>query len=89
MTRQDLADAASHLETASESAGGDSHDRLIELADQLNTLATRDSDPDHGRLARIQNALGEVQSDVDNHTAATIDDANDAINAFRETLEGV
>jgi hypothetical protein len=89
MTRQELADAASHLETASESADGDAHDRLVELADQLTTLADRDSDPDHGRLARIQNALGEVQSDVDDDTAATIDDADDAINAFRETLEGV
>lgn len=89
MTRQELTDAASHLETASESAADDAKDRLSELADQLRTLAERDRGPDHGRLARIQSALDELRDDVDDAADAAIDDANDAINSFRETLEGV
>jgi len=89
MTREQLQTAADNLETAAETAGGDAGDRLQDLAGQLETLATRDRGPDHGRLARTQSALGEVGEDVGSDVASAIDDADDAINAYRETIEGV
>lgn len=90
MTRTELATAAEKLEAAADSIDDTTGaDRLADLADQLDSLADDEMGPDHGRLARIQAAMGDVQSEADDATAATIDEANDAINAFRETLEGV
>ncbi|MFB6165818.1 MAG: hypothetical protein ABEJ31_11725 [Haloarculaceae archaeon] len=90
MTRQQLQDAAEHLERASEhSADADDAERLAELAEQLATLADRDRSPDHGRLARIQSALSDLLADAHDEAAAAIQDADDAIDGFRETLEGV
>jgi hypothetical protein len=90
MTREELATASDLLESAAESTDDtDIADRLGDLADQLDTLAERERAPDHGRLARIENALGELREDADEATVATIDDAEDEIVAFRETIEGV
>ena len=86
--RENLATASDLLASAAEDAG-DHADRLHELSDQLDTLADQDRDVDHGRLARIQSGLAEVQPDLDDGAAATIDEANGEINAFRETIEGV
>jgi len=90
MTREELATASDLLESAAESTDdAEIADRLGDLADQLDTLAERERAPDHGRLARIENALGELREDADEATVATIDDAEDEIVAFRETIEGV
>ena len=84
----ELADAADLLDSASEAAstGGD---RLAELSDQLDELAAGERHADHGRLARIQAAIDEVQPDVDDDVATTIEDAREKINDYRETIEGV
>lgn len=89
MVREQLQTAAADLTTAAENADGEAADRLGDLSEQLETLADRDSAPDHGRLARIQNALHDIKADVDEAVTGAIDDANEAINAFREKLEGV
>lgn len=90
MPRTELATAGDHLEAAADAADdAAAADRLRDLGDQLRRLAEDPQGPDHGRLARIQAAMDDVQTDVDDETAATIDTANDDINAFRETLEGV
>ena len=89
MTRDSLADASELLESAADAVDGDAAERLDSLSDQLDTLAERDRDPDHGRLARIESGLDEIQADASDEVAATIEDALDAIRDFRETLEGV
>lgn len=89
MTREKLATARDELESAAETASGDAADRLADLAGQLDTLAERDRAPDHGRLARIENALGEVRASVGKRVTERIDAAEEAIKAFRETIEGV
>lgn len=89
MTRENLADASELLVSAADNADDDAADRLRSLSDQLDTLADRDRGPDHGRLARIESGLDEVQTEVSDDVAATIEDALDAIHAFRETIEGV
>mgnify|MGYP000128982705 CR=1 FL=1 len=87
--REHLATASDLLASAADDAG-DHADRLRELSDQLGSLADQDRDVDHGRLARIQSGLDEIQPDLDDDdAAAALDEANDEINAFRETIEGV
>jgi len=86
MTRTELAAAGDSLGTAADSTDSD---RLADLADQLDRLAEADRGPDHGRLARIQTALAEIQPDVDDETAAIIQDARTAISDYRETVDGV
>ncbi|WP_254271981.1 DUF7553 family protein [Haloarcula marina] len=90
MTRETLATASDHLESAAEdTANDDASERLTELAEQLDRLSTADRGPDHGRLARIQSALNDLSGGDGEDVAEAIDDANDAINEYRSTLEGV
>jgi hypothetical protein len=90
MSREQLTAASDHLESAAADAtSDDARDRLTELAGQLDSLASRAQKPDHGRLARIESALDEIQAGENDAVAATIEDALDDIHAFRETLEGV
>ncbi|WEL18334.1 Uncharacterized protein SVXHr_2179 [Halorhabdus sp. SVX81] len=88
MTRTELATASDKLESAVDSAG-DNTDRLADLAGQLDQLADAERGPDHGRMARIQTALDEIQQDVDDETAATIEDARTEISNYRATVDGV
>lgn len=81
--------ASEALERAADDAGGEAAEALREQARQLASLAEADRGPDHGRLARHQAALRDVRADVDDDVGARIDEANDRINAHRETLEGV
>lgn len=86
----DALDTASDLvESAADSVDGQHAGRLHALADQLDDLAAGDSDPDHGRLARIQRSLDDISDDVDDETADNLREADAEINAFRETLDGV
>ena len=89
MTREELATASDRLESAANDAGGDAKDRLSELAGQIDRLSTAERGPDHGRLARWQNALDEIKDDVDAATVETIDEALEAIVAYRSTVDGV
>jgi hypothetical protein len=90
MTRQELATAGDELATAADLAGATAEaDRLGDLADQLRRLADAERGPDHGRLARIQSAMHDVRETVDADAADRIAAAHDAIDAYRETLEGV
>jgi hypothetical protein len=84
----ELETASEHVAAAADAAesGGD---RLADLAAQLESLAAGDRHADHGRLARIQSALDAVRDDAGETAAADIDAADDAIDAYRETLEGV
>jgi len=90
MTRENLATASDRLESAADAATDeDAAERLRDLADQLDSLAERERGPDHGRLARIENALGDLQETVGDEAAAEIEAAHDSVIAFRETVEGV
>jgi ABC-type transporter Mla subunit MlaD len=88
MVREQLKRASELLASAA-SQTDDSSDRLADLADQLENLSEGGRGPDHGRLARFQAALDEIQPDVDDDTAATIEEARDELSDYRETLEGV
>jgi hypothetical protein len=90
MTREHLATASDRLETAADASDDEeAAERLRDLADQLDSLAERERGPDHGRLARIENALGDLQESASDEAAADIEAGHDAVIAFRETVEGV
>ena len=90
MVREELTRASELLASAASRTGDDgSSDRLADLADQLANLSEGGRGPDHGRLARFQAALDEIQPTVDDETAATIEEARDELSDYRETLEGV
>jgi hypothetical protein len=90
MTRDELATASDLLESAADDTeNDDARDRLTSLADQLERLATADRGPDHGRLARIQSALADLEAGDGADVAATLEDADDQLNEYRSDLEGV
>ena len=89
MPRSELASASDHLERAADGADGDRADRLREQAAAFDGLATADRGPDHGRLARHEHVLREIEADADEAVAEEVAAALSAISSFRETLEGV
>lgn len=89
MGREELKRASELLASAASQTSDDSGDRLADLADQLETLSEGGHGPDHGRLARFQAVLDEIQPGVDDDTAATIEEARDELSDYRETIEGV
>lgn len=90
MSEESLSTAGELLASAAEDATDpDSKETLGELAGQLDRLAGAGRGPDHGRLARIEAKLDDVQTTESDAVAVTIDEALDAIHAYRETIEGV
>lgn len=90
MTREELQTASEELRKASENAtGAELQRRLHDQSTQFATLATADHGPDHGRLARHLNALKEMREEASEDVVAHIDAAEEAITAYRETVEGV
>jgi len=87
MAHEPLQRASEELRAAAEAATGDERDRLDRQADQFAKLA--ETGADHGRLARHENALREVEAATDGEAAERIEAAMDAITAYRETIEGV
>jgi len=90
MPREQLQTASEKLRKAAESAtDSDLQERLHEQSDQFARLATADRGPDQGRLARHLNALSEIREAADAETARHVDDAEEAVVAYRETVGGV
>lgn len=90
MANDRLQSASEELRQASVAAeDAESQRRLYDLSDQFATLASATSGPDHGRLARHLNALNELRGTATEDVTAHIDAAEEAITAYRETVEGV
>jgi hypothetical protein len=89
MTRDALKRASEILQNASESASGEAADRLADQSSAFAEHAESDRGPDHGRLARHENHLHDVEDEVGENVQALIEDAFEAIHDYRETIEGV
>jgi predicted nucleic acid-binding Zn-ribbon protein len=88
--RTELRNAAEKLSEARErTSNPDAGDRLDSLAEQVEKLADAERGPDHGRLARLEHNLAEVQEDLDAEAADLVDEALSHERAYRETVEGV
>lgn len=89
MAREELTAASQVVEQAAETAEDTGVvDRLKTQAAELRALADREQGPDHGGLARHQQKLRDIKEAAP-ETTEFIDEANEHINAYRETLEGV
>ncbi len=81
-----LRTASEALDRAAESMEDPHAGRAREQAETLATLADRERGPDHGRLARHENALTELQEATGSGAVA---EALEAIHRYREDLPGV
>jgi cell division septum initiation protein DivIVA len=89
MTREELQTASDELRQASEAASEDLVERLYEQSNALATLATRDADPDQGRLDRHAHTLAELADAADGDVAEHIRAARAAVQSYREGVGGV
>jgi hypothetical protein len=90
MVRKPLQQASEILDGASETTDNQSvAERLSDQAEQFREHATADRGPDHGRLARHENALHEIIDDAEETVANEIDRAMGKIREYRETVDGV
>ncbi|MFA1609714.1 DUF7553 family protein [Halobellus rubicundus] len=89
MARELLQEASDRLREAAEAASGDAQQRIYDQSDAIATLATRDRGPDHGRLARHMNALGELADDTEGEVREAVVEAREKLSTFREGVEGV
>lgn len=88
MSLEKFREASDVLKEAATSIEGPSSDRLRDHAAQLAKFAERDRGPDHGTVARYQQKLKDIKED-EPAAADAIDEANDRLNEYRETVEGV
>lgn len=87
MTRTELATAGDLLrDVAADTEDAAVRERVERQADQLADLAESDRGPDHGRLARIEQALGEVGESTGDDA---VEEALEHVRAYRETVSGV
>lgn len=90
MTREELATASELLAEAAESTDNEDYaERLESLSDQVGDLAEAERGPDHGRLARIENALNDLSESTSGDTVETINDAHHHVKEYRSGVEGV
>ncbi|MFB6218028.1 MAG: hypothetical protein ABEH77_02445 [Halobacteriaceae archaeon] len=89
MVREELQAASDALRRAAEAAAEDAEERIYEQSNQLATLAAREADPDHGRLARHMNALDEILDDVEGEVREHVEHALERVREYREGVEGV
>jgi len=89
MSREHLQEASERLRAAAEAADGDLQRRIYDQSDALATLAAREEQPDHGRLARHMNELAELADATDGDVHDAVVDARSKVSTFREGVEGV
>ena len=90
MTDEDLKRASKHLQAAaSQSNDADRTERMQSLADKLDRLAEAEHGPDHGRLARFENALLEIEEGAEGDVVDEVTSAHEAVKEYRSGVEGV
>ena len=93
-SRDQLRQAADRLDDVRERTSDDEvAERLDSLAGKLRKMVDADRGPDHGRLARIQHTIDDIEGDL---ATADPDAAGDDLDAalervvsYRETVQGV
>jgi hypothetical protein len=90
MGHENLQRASELLEAAADAATHeDAAERLSKQAAEFARHAESERGPDHGRLARHERILTEVAEAEGGTVAAKVDEAIDAVRAYRSTVDGV
>jgi len=87
--RDELITASDALSEAADHASGDRSTQLTDVSETVADLAEREPGPDHGRLARIEYTLRELEESADEDVVDNVDDALSHIKEYRKTVEGV
>ncbi|MFC6952473.1 DUF7553 family protein [Halorubellus litoreus] len=90
MVHENLQRAGELLEAAADAATHeDATERLSKQAAEFASHAESERGPDHGRLARHERILTEIAEAEGGTVASKIDEAIDAVRAYRSTVDGV
>ncbi|WP_430505392.1 DUF7553 family protein [Haloparvum sp. PAK95] len=89
MSRPELEAASDALREAADVASPVLADDLVEKAETVADLATRNEEPDHGRLARLEHALRGFVDEGSDEVAERVEQALDHVREYRKTVEGV
>lgn len=90
MSKDWLRDAGDEAARAADAADAEEPaERLRNLAEQLRSLADRSRGPDHGRLARIESILDEVEAEAGEAAAEHVREVKTQVVRYRETVDGV
>jgi hypothetical protein len=88
MSADELQNAHEELGTARDLADGEAAERISNLVDSVADALDAGRTVDHGKLARMERTLAEIQEDVSGETADAIQDARDALRSYREGVPG-
>lgn len=89
MARDELRRASEHLQTAASETSDGQRERLEDIAGQLESLAEAEHGPDHGRLARFENALLEITEGAEDAVVDEVTAAHEELKEYRAGVEGV
>ena len=88
MSADELQNALEELRTARDLADGEAEERISKLVDSVSAAIDHDRTVDHGKLARMDRTLAEIQEDESGETEAAVQDARDALRTYREGVPG-
>jgi hypothetical protein len=90
MAREELQNASAALrEAAADATDAEVEERLYDQSKQLADLAAAERGPDHGRLARHENALHELIDATEGDAQANVEVALESVQEYRSGVEGV
>lgn len=90
MSRDELREASELLTEARDGTDDEAlRERMAGLADQLEILAEASRGPDQGRIDRMENALNEVEAQLDGDPSRKVSDAHEKLREYRATVGGV
>lgn len=90
MASEELQRASELLRDAAEAVDDPAvEERIYDQSRQLADAAAADRGPDHGKLARHQNALHEIIEDSNDEAAELVEEALDHVKEYRSGVEGV
>lgn len=88
MSADELQNARDELATARDLADGEAAERISKLVDSVDDAIDAGRTVDHGKLARMERTLADVQEDASDDVAAAVQDARDALSSYREGVPG-
>ena len=88
MSADELQNARDELSTARDLADGEAAERIANLVDSVDDALDAGRTVDHGKLARMDRTLADVQEDASGDVEAAVQDARDALRSYREGVPG-
>lgn len=88
MSTDELQNALEELRTARDLADGEAAERVSNLVDSVAAAIENDRTVDHGKLARMDRTLADIQEDSSGETETAVREARDALRSYREGVPG-